>query len=437
MRAKTPSKKSSHTQSKRTRRNVRKWQPVSDAWPRIYKRNPDLGEVVYRVDSRRMVAGEETGKRVEFDTLEAAQVEAQTLRDRYKMHGAAANISATSTNEAQMALRLLAEKVPEVRLLDAVKGYIEMVAKVKNPITVADLAKKFAAAKKSEGVSDGYLRDINLRLGDFGERFGKRQVHQIPGDEVKEWIAGLGLSVGSQLNYYRVLSSFFSFAVESRLAASNPLDGMTRPKQDRNEVGILTVDEMTRLLAVADERIVPALAIGAFAGLRPESEIVPLQWEDINLDKVLDEDKSTKKKPVYKSFGWINVKRSKNRQSLRHVPISENLHDWLIERKPAQGGPVVPVAANYLHELRQTAVEDAKIKKYPHDGLRHSFGSYHRALHMDDGRTASLMGHTNIRTFRIHYCHSLPPGAADAYWNIFPTVRGERKIVPLAQAGAA
>jgi hypothetical protein len=47
------------------------------------------------------------------------------------------------------------------------------------------------------------------------------------------------------------------------------------------------------------------------------------------------------------------------------------------------------------------------------------------------------MGHTNIRTFRNHYCHSLPPGAADAYWNIFPTVRGERKIVPLAQAGAA
>jgi integrase len=445
MSTKKPTAKASHTPSKRTRRNSRKWTKVNTAWPWIHQRSADFGPVVYRVDSRQMVAGVSGGKRVEFSTLEAAQIEAQTLRERNKVMGASANISATSTNEAQMAMRLLTERAPGVGLLDAVKGYVELLAKVKDPITVADLAKKFAAAKKAEGVTDKYLKDVDLRLGDFCEKFGKRQVHQIGGDEVSKWIGSRSrvdddeqaLSVGSQLNYWRVLSSFFSHAVEFKFAAKNPLDGMKRPKQQKAEVGILTVDELTRLLAVADERIVPALAIGAFAGLRPESEIVPLQWEDINLDKVLDEDKSTKKKPVYKSFGWINVKRSKNAESIRHVSVSENLHDWLIDRKPPQGGPVVPVAANYLHELRQAAVEDAKIKKYPHDGLRHSFGSYHRGLHRNEQFTMHEMGHTNIRTFRNHYCHSLPPGAADAYWNIFPTVRGERKIVPLAQAGAA
>jgi integrase len=445
MSTKKPTAKSSHTPSKRTRRKTRKWTKVNTAWPWIYQRSADFGPVVYRVDSRQMVAGVSGGKRVEFSTLEAAQIEAQTLRERNKVMGASANISATSTNEAQMAMRLLMERAPEVGLLEAVKGYIELVAKVKDPITVADLAKKFAAAKKGEGVTDKYLKDVNLRLGDFCEKFGKRQVHQIGGDEVSKWIGSRSrvdddeqaLSVGSQLNYWRVLSSFFSHAVEFKFAAKNPLDGMKRPKQKQMEVGILTVDELTRLLAVADERIVPALAIGAFAGLRPESEIAPLQWEDINLNKVLDEDKSTKKKPVYKSFGYINVKRSKNKTGIRHVPVSENLHDWLIDRKPPQGGPVLPVAFNYLHELRQAAVAAAKIEHYPHDAVRHCFGSYHRALHMDDGRTATLMGHTNIRTFREHYCHSLPPGAADAYWNIFPTVRGERKIVPLAQAGAA
>jgi integrase len=450
MSTKKPTAKASHTPNKRARQKARKWTKVNTAWPWILERSPYFGPVVYRVDSRRMVANEMTGKRVEFPTLEAAQVEATTIRDRYKMHGAAANISATSTNEAQMAMRLLLERAPGVGLLDAVKGYVELVAKVRNPVTVAELAKQYAESKQRKGRSAGHLKDLKFRLKKFGEKFGKKMVHEITGEQVEKWIEGMKLmrgvgadgesqtiSAGSQSNYWRNLGGFFSYAVVNGHAARNPLEGRERPKVQRGEVGILTVDELTRLLAVADERIVPALAIGAFAGLRPESEIVPLQWEDINLDKVLDEDKSTKKKPVYKSFGWINVKRSKNKKSLRHVPVSENLHDWLIDRKPPQGGPVVPVAANYLHELRQAAVEDAKIKKYPHDGLRHSFGSYHRALHMDDGRTATLMGHTNIRTFREHYCHSLPPGAAEAYWNIFPTVRGERKIVPLAQAGAA
>jgi integrase len=95
---------------------------------------------------------------------------------------------------------------------------------------------------------------------------------------------------------------------------------------------------------------------------------------------------------------------------------------------------VVPVAKNYLAELRQAAAIEAGVE-WPHDALRHSFASYHRAAHQSDHLTMTLLGHTNMRTFKVHYCHSLPPGAAEAYWNIFPTVRGERKIVPLAAAG--
>jgi integrase len=447
MKTKTTAPKAPNTRSKRTRRPNRKWKVVSDVWPRVYQRNPDFGPVVYRVDSRRNVAGETTGKRVEFETLEDAQAETQRLRERFKMHGAAANISASSTNEAHMALRLLEQRAPGVSLLEAVKGYVELVAKIRNPITMSELAKQYAESKQSRGRSAGHVKDLKFRLKKFGEKFGKRLVHEISGEQVEKWIESMKLtrgvgadgesqtiSVGSQANYWRNLSSFFSYSVANGHAALNPLEGRERPQVPTGEVGILTVDELTRVLSVADERIIPALVLGAFAGLRPEAETILLNWEDINLDKVLDEDKSTKRKPVYKSFGYVNVRRSKNKASVRHVPISENLHDWLIDRKPATGGPVVPVAKNYLAELRQAAAIEAGVE-WPHDALRHSFASYHRAAHQSDHLTMTLLGHTNMRTFKVHYCHSLPPGAAESYWNIFPTVRGERKIVPLAAAG--
>ncbi|MBJ7327908.1 MAG: hypothetical protein JHC52_11265, partial [Chthoniobacterales bacterium] len=97
-----------------------------------------------------------------------------------------------------------------------------------------------------------------------------------------------------------------------------------------------------------------------------------LQWDDVNLERVVDEDKSTKRKPVYKSYGFIHVKTGATKMRgddgvlERYVTVTENLWHWLIDRKPPEGGLVVPVKKNYVYELRQAAVETAKIKAWPH-----------------------------------------------------------------------
>jgi integrase len=432
--------KAAKPSTKRTRKH-RKQRLVNDARPRIRERALPSGGTAYEVDGRRMVAGRKVGTRSQWATLDEATLEAQRIRDKTRMHGGTAIMSKSSEQDAQFALRLLQDGAPSVRLSDVVKDYLATRASIRRKEKLNELGALFTKKKKAEGASAGYLKDIALRLRHLGEDYGERYVHELTGDELATWIEDRPCSQGSKANYRRVFDVFLNHAVENGYAARNPLDGRERPQVRKTEkTGILTVQQTVALLSVADERIVPALAIGAFAGLRPESEIVPLLWEDVNLERTEDEARSKRGKPVFKSWGFIHVKTGATKMrgdvgiAERYVAVSENLWHWLIERKPANGGPVVPVAKNYLHELRQAAVEDAKIKVWPHDALRHSAGSYHFAAYEDEQRTMAMLGHSSRRTFRRHYYRAMPRTQAEPYWEIMPAAREGRKIVPLAEA---
>jgi len=438
--AKNTTKSTSETIRKTRKR--RKQKLHSDAWPRIRERTLPSGKTVYEVDARMMVNNEKTGSRQNLDTLDEAQFEAQRLRDRHRMHGRAASMSAASMTDAEFAFQLLQRQSPGTTLTEAVKTFIDTRASIRRTATLDKLTELFLSEKKTEGASVGYLKDIGLRLRHLSESgLGERNVHELTGDELADWITLRSCSAGSKANYRRVFDVFLNYATTKGYAARNPLDKYPRPEVRKTEkTGILTVDELTRLLAVADERIVPALAIAAFAGLRPESEIIPLQWEDINLEREVDEAKSNKRKTVYKSWGYVHVKTGATKMrgdegvSERYVAVQENLWHWLIDRKPPAGGPVLPVKKNYFYELRQAAVVAAKLKQWPHDALRHCFGSYHFASFKDERRTMAELGHSNQRTFRRHYYRAMPQTQAEPYWSIMPAVRGERKILPLAEA---
>jgi integrase len=428
--------------TKRTRKH-RKQKVLYDTWPRIRERAMPSGVVSYEVDGRRMVNGRKVGTRSQWGTLDEAKIEAQRLRDKNRMHGGTAIMSKSSEQDAQFALRLLQDGAPSVRLSDVVKDYLATRASIRRKAKLEDLAEKYAAKKEADGASPRYAKDIRLRFRHLCADFGAKYVHELTGDELATWIDERKGAPISKANYRRALDVFFSFAVENGYAARNPLEGRQKPVvRITKKPGILSVEETVALLFAADERIVPALAIGAFAGLRPEAEINRLTWDSVNLERIEDEAKSKKGKLVYKSWGHIHVRAGQTKTRSgggimdRYVPISENLWYWLIDRKPPKGGPVVSVAENYFHELRQAAVQDAKLKEWPHDALRHGAGSYHFATFMNKAQTMAMLGHTSRRTFEVHYCHTMPRAEAEAYWQIMPEIRGERKIVHLALAGS-
>ena len=61
-------------------------------------------------------------------------------------------------------------------------------------------------------------------------------------------------------------------------------------------------------------------------------------------------------------------------------------------------GPVSPTGDKYFY-LLEAAREKAKIMEWPHDALRHTFGSMHYAHFKNVGATMAEMGHTNPKTF--------------------------------------
>ena len=64
-------------------------------------------------------------------------------------------------------------------------------------------------------------------------------------------------------------------------------------------------------------------------------------------------------------------------------------------------------------------IREAIITKWPHNALRHSFGSYHYAKYRDENKTAAEMGNSPAVVFR-HYRALVKPEAVDAFWLLRP-----------------
>jgi integrase len=129
--------------------------------------------------------------------------------------------------------------------------------------------------------------------------------------------------------------------------------------------------------------------------LRP-MEVHRLRWEDIDL-----------------SGGYIHVSalKSKTRQR-RLVQISGNLSKWL----NLKGN--LP-CKNFVKRFNAVRLA-AGINKWPHDALRHSFASYHLAMHGSADRTATEMGHRGTDMLFRHYRELVSNKDAKDFWAIVP-----------------
>jgi integrase len=169
----------------------------------------------------------------------------------------------------------------------------------------------------------------------------------------------------------------FAFATKHGYAASNPIDDIERPEIGDSEIKVLTVPEASKLMNRADEDARPALAIGLFAGLRM-SEILALNWEEIGLcDRTIT----------------VQGRKAKTRQR-RVVTISDKLHGWLA-LTPAEEQTGTIWKQGFWGWYNRRPDLDA-----PRNALRHSFGSYHYALHKNENLTAAEMGNSPSMVFR-------------------------------------
>ena len=305
-------------------------------------------------------------------------------------------------------------------LRDAVNFYLPHLQATNRSCGVNQLVDEILNGKKADGASHRYREDLKSRLNQFVAAFNGKQVAKITTTDIDQWLRNLTNLKGKPVapttrnNFRRILHVAFTFARDRGYCIDNPVVKAAKAKVIESLAGILTVDETSRLLENSPDKLVPYVAIGAFAGLR-RAELERLDWKEVDLTSRLIE---------------VTAKNAKSARR-RFIKIKPNLLLWLKPHARLQGPVTPPGYRKLLEKARKTA----GITTWPNNALRHGFASYYLAHFKKAGATelALELGHTNSNLVFQHYRQLVRPNEAKRYWHLFPDGKG-KNIVAFSRA---
>lgn len=288
-------------------------------------------------------------------------------------------------------------------IADAADFYLDHLERVRRcKSTVAELVAELLEAKRKDGCSEIYLRDLRNLLAIFSRDFGNRPIAGITVEELDNWLRALDCAPKTRTNFRTNIAVLFSYAVRRRILDFNPVLHTAKPKLPDNPPEIFSVDELRSLLEAANRvapDVLPMLAIGAFAGVR-DAEIKRLDWHEIDLVR-----------------GHIEIKGAKAKSARRRIiPIQPNLAAWL---RPYSGKKGRLTPEGYRSSLERVR-KASKLVRWPQNGLRHSFASYRLAATSNASLVASELGHTSSVMLFNTYREVVLPSEAERYWKIEP-----------------
>lgn len=309
-------------------------------------------------------------------------------------------------------------------LADALTFYVGHLERTKASIRIDQLVDRFLHTKEREKAGDRHMKDLRLRLQRFCVDYGEQTAASIESEDISQWLAKLGLSAQSLLNYRRVLYGLFAHALTLRAIDRNPVATALKPKTRRGSVGILTPEQALRILteAAKEPEILSAVAIGLFAGVR-DAELHRLQWSNVDL-----------------TSGYITVNAADAKtQRRRLIPIRPALAAWLGKAGEGSIWPTKQSRGRYLwedvrrragfgkpgEETKDEKKNDVKLTPWPDNALRHSCASYHLAAFQDAPRLALELGNS-VPIILEHYREIVLPTEAEKFWALRP---GKSNIV--------
>jgi integrase len=280
-------------------------------------------------------------------------------------------------------------------------------------ITVSKVLDEMLKAKRDEGLSELYLRDLKLRGGKFAKAF-QCNLTSVLMNEIREWLQAMPVANRTRNNCRLAVQTLFAFAKSRKYLPSdwNEFDSIPLWKIKHKQVEIYTPEEFKILLTQAPNTLLPFLVIGAFAGLRT-AEIERLYWSKINLES-----------------GFITVDASiAKTNSRRLIPIQPNLKLWL-KCYAKSNGPVIELAGTssaiyrFIEDSRLIDPQNPKLKLPPavewrRNALRHSFCSYRLAQIKNAAEVALEAGNSPKIIFQ-HYRELVAPQEAAKWFSIVP-----------------
>ncbi len=201
----------------------------------------------------------------------------------------------------------------------------------------------------------------------------------------------------------RTLRRVLHLAVEwGRLDRLPAIHELPQPKgRDR----VVSFEEEARYLVMASENLRDSAILAVDTGLRPNSELFPLRWADVDLAASAE-----------CPHGVIHVRQGKTESAQRSLPLTPRAADVLKRRKKAAEGKPNPspcvfpgdgisghiVSMQHPHEK---AIKDAGLASFEFYCWRHTFGTRAAQSGMDRFTLARLMGHSSPSVAARYYIH--------------------------------
>jgi len=167
--------------------------------------------------------------------------------------------------------------------------------------------------------------------------------------------------------------------------------------QSKGRDRVLSFAEEAKYLAKASENLRDATILAVDTGLRPNSELFPLKWADVDL-----------------TAGVLHVRQGKTDSAQRSLPLTPRVAEVLQRRKRAAeakdsgfvfAGAGISGHVTSLQHPHKAAIEAAGLDTFEFYCWRHTFGTRAAQSGMDRFTLARLMGHSSPSVAARYYIH--------------------------------
>jgi integrase len=208
------------------------------------------------------------------------------------------------------------------------------------------------------------------------------------------------LTVNGEL---RTLRRMLNLAHEWGLLSQTPTIHELPGGKGRDRV--ISFAEEAQYLAAASRTVRDAAIMASDTGLRPNSELFPLEWSNVQLESTQDAPQ-----------GFIHVTQGKTDAATRNMPLTPRTREMLLARRQLVNGSKYvfpgPGKSGHLSTIQhahEKAIRDAGLQPFEFYCWRHTFGTRCAESGMDKFTLARLMGHSSPRVAERYYIHVTEP----------------------------
>ena len=312
-------------------------------------------------------------------------------------------------------------------LADAVAYFLKHHRPPEYTIRLADAIKLYLDDKERDGLCPRTLHGIGWTLGLFSTATDNPLVHEVTSAQVEAYLRGLRAKNGKDRATLRsweihrgALSGFFGWCAMKDAGSNRPFTFDNPVEQVRKFSARLVREEQT----VTPATTLPADVLRIFSTLmrwrggvlvRPFAFLYFLGVRSDELKRMNGRERELVNLKTLTVTIPANV--SKTRQQ-RTITIPDNLAAWL----KAFPGDLIPTNFEALNK---------KVRKHfelSHDEQRHSFISYHVALHRSVGDAALQAGNSEAIVKR-HYLNTHTQKEGGEFFRIVPDLKRRRAVL--------